>query len=871
MRPAAALSALTRGAARRPRACLAATLALAALLAAFALGLRPTSATDTLVPRSSAAFRATERYHHQFGDDAVVVLVREQLSTLLLTRDIGPLIGLEGCLSGVSPPAGAQFTGGARGPCAQIAAQRATHLVFGPGTFINSAAQELGTQVINQLGQEQRSEQQAGSAAYQLDRRRGRSDAEARRLEAQTKGLLRNAFTRTLTGLARDYGLNSLPSASDPGFVSRIVFDSRTREPKRRFSSLFPNANGAVIQVRLNANLSDARRAKAIELIRAAVGMSAWHLSAGDYVITGVPVIVSDLSGSLTGSLELLLLAALLVMAGVLALVFRGTPRLLPLLVAVLAAALTFGALALSGASLTMASIGVLPVLIGLAVDYAIQFQSRFHEERGEPVAALDRATRVGGPTILTAGAATAGGFLVLALPGIGSPVPMVRDFGLLLVVGVALALLCAFSAGSAALMLAGRKPARPRAVRLRELVAPSLRGAAALLVENRLARRCAAGLAGAWRALLDRSLRSPERALAIAAALALAGWALGTQTAVESDVQKLVPQSLPALRDLATLQHATHVGGEIDVLVSAPDLTQPSVVNWMTGYQQRVEARFGGQACGTAQLCPAFSLPDLFQNSPSTQADIRALLDIVPRYFAQGVISADRRTATLAFGIRLMALSQQKRVIDGMRAELRPPPGVSAQLVGLPVLAADANAQIASPWRRDAGLLAGLAAVALVLLAALRSRRRALIPLIPIALATGWSSLLLFAIRVPLNPMSVTLGALVIAISTEFSVLLAERYRQERLAGHEPRTALERSYASTGAAVIASGVTAIAGFGVLVLSDISMLRNFGLATLVDLSVSLVGVLLVLPAVLLLAERSPGLAAWRRGLLRPAT
>ena len=59
---------------------------------------------------------------------------------------------------------------------------------------------------------------------------------------------------------------------------------------------------------------------------------------------------------------------------------------------------------------------------------------------------------------------------------------------------------------------------------------------------------------------------------------------------------------------------------------------------------------------------------------------------------------------------------------------------------------------------------------------------------------------------------MSVTLGALVIAISTEFSVLLSERYRQEREAGHAPAEALTRTYRSTGAAVLASGATAIAG-----------------------------------------------------------
>jgi predicted RND superfamily exporter protein len=128
-------------------------------------------------------------------------------------------------------------------------------------------------------------------------------------------------------------------------------------------------------------------------------------------------------------------------------------------------------------------------------------------------------------------------------------------------------------------------------------------------------------------------------------------------------------------------------------------------------------------------------------------------------------------------------------------------------------------------------------------------------VPLVPIALATGWSALVLFALRVELNPMSVTLGALVVAISTEFSVLLAERYRQERGGGLRPREALLRTYASTGAAVVASGVTAIAGFAVLIVSDIQMLRDFGWVTVIDLAVSLLGVLIVLPAVLIAAER----------------
>jgi predicted RND superfamily exporter protein len=189
------------------------------------------------------------------------------------------------------------------------------------------------------------------------------------------------------------------------------------------------------------------------------------------------------------------------------------------------------------------------------------------------------------------------------------------------------------------------------------------------------------------------------------------------------------------------------------------------------------------------------------------------------------------------------------------MRDQLRPPKGVHATVAGLPVLAAEANGQLSSPLRRLGTLAAGLLLVLLALLAVYRRWERAWVPLVPIALATGWSALLLWLIGVPLNPMSATLGTLVLAISTEFAVLLVARYREERDRGHEPAEALARCYRSTGAAVLASGLTAIAGFAVLALSDVKMLQEFGLVTVVDLTVSLLGVLAVLPAVLMLAER----------------
>ena len=823
------LERVARAAAARPLPVLLTVALLALGGGLLALRLEPSTGAETLANRSSPAFKATDDLHRRFGDDAVVVLVDERVADLVLTADLGRTIRLEGCLGG-NVPRNARPYGGARSPCAALARLRPVKLVYGPGTFLNESVRAVQNAVTAQLRAIQ--QQVAAAPADQRAQAQAQAADEIKRLWLSS-------------------GIQGIPQIDSKPFISQIVFDpARGADvPKSRFAALFPSRDAALIQLRLRPDLTAAERSRAIELIREATRMPLFRLRrGGSYTVSGVPVVTDALADSVTGGIAVLLVAAVVAMALALLLLFKARLRLLPLLIALAAAALTFGAMSLAGAGLTMAAIAVLPVLIGLAVDYAIQFQSRVQEqeragvERAEAVA---RAARAGAPAIATAALATATGFLVLLL----SPIPMVRGFGLLLVIGIAVAFACALTAGAAALALSGRTPigrVPPAAALIPSQIASALAGARELV-------------ANAARAVFAASLRRPTRILAIAAALAVLGWIADTQTTVVSDIRQLVPAGMPALQDLDRLQDRTASSGEIDVLVEGRDVATPQVVRWMADYQQRVLRRFGydeAKGCRTATLCPAFSLPDLLQGQDArSQQAVDDLLRAVPPYFSQAVLTPRRDAATLAFGIRLMDLADQQRAIDAMRAELNPPPGVTARLGGTPVLAAQANGELASPWRRLLTLLAGLAAVALVLLAAFRSVERALVPLVPIALATGWSALVLFATRVPLNPMSATLGALVIAISTEFSVLLSERFRQERDGGHQLEQALARTYASTGRAVLASGVTAIAGFGVLAVSDFRMLRDFGIVTVVDLSVSLLGVLIVLPSVLALAER----------------
>ncbi len=884
-------SALVGGVTRKPWLTLALAMTLALVGAALALGLSPSASTSTFVSSSSPQYRATQRYYQSFGEEPVNVVVQGSLQQLLLSSDIDKLVGLEGCLSGNVPVSALSSEGGVRGPCGQLAKAKAVKVVLGPGTFVNEAAEQIDEQLTSQTKQAETQAHAAQRVVTRAALAQGHSAAEAQTLGAQASSITMKRFQEGIATLALQYGLTSKPSLENPEFVSTLVFDSSkpAGTPKQRFAYLFPNRNAALISVRMKPGLSEAARKHTIALIGRAVAMKQWRLTHGErYLVTGEPAVVSDLTSSISRSIALLGIAVVMVMAIALSLIFRGRPRLLPLGVALLATALTFGALSLISSSLTVAQVAVLPVLVGLAVDYAIQFQSRAEEILVAGVsdrrAAVREAARISAPTIATAVAASIAATLVLAL----SPVPMVRGFGVLLAVGIAIAFACALTVGSAALVVSGRRgpdsvlrgqssnsaagalsssahPAARRAGRAlpesiergRELLAPAWRGARELLMDNPLTRLIS-------RTALDRAVRHPGRVLGVGLALAALGWGLDTQTKVQTNIEKLVPQDTASLRNLNTLERLSGVGGVVNLTIGGSGVLKPATIEWMSSYESAMLKRFGytaNRGCGKARLCPAFSLPDLFQHEGAKaklkSAEVNGLLAAIPPYFSQAVIAPGRRLASLAFGIKLMSLDEQQRVIEAMRASLHPPRGVSAQLVGLSVLAAQANAQVASPWRRLETLLVGLAAVALVLLIAFAGDiRRALTPLTPIVLASGWSALILFAVRVPLNPMSLALGALVIAITTEFSVLLSERHRQERLAGHDVVQALRRTYSHTGAAVAASGVTAIAGFGVLVLSDIAMLRDFGLVTVIDLGVSLVGVLVALPAALVLAERS---------------
>src|SRR3954453_17087765 len=151
MRVSRVLEGIGGAAGRRPGRVLLAVAIAAGLSAALALRLEPSTATDTLVGKGSDGSKAQEVSRQRFGDHAIIVLVRGDLPNLVLTDNLGRLLGLEGCLSG-NKPAKQAAPGGAHPPAAEFARTKPVKVVYGPGTFINSAVGEINDEFSRQLG-----------------------------------------------------------------------------------------------------------------------------------------------------------------------------------------------------------------------------------------------------------------------------------------------------------------------------------------------------------------------------------------------------------------------------------------------------------------------------------------------------------------------------------------------------------------------------------------------------------------------------------------------------------------------------------------------------------------------------------------------
>ncbi|MFO8101198.1 MAG: hydrophobe/amphiphile efflux-3 (HAE3) family transporter [Dehalococcoidia bacterium] len=540
--------------------------------------------------------------------------------------------------------------------------------------------------------------------------------------------------------------------------------------------------------------------------------------------------IMETISNAMTSDLKFLLGLSMGVMAAILLLMFRVRWNLLSLVMVGLAAAWTFGAMGYAGVPLSMSSMAVLPILIGIGIDYSIQFHNRYQEEvsatKSVPRSIIS-SIKVMVPVVVIALIATIIGFITLFI----SEVPMVQDFGMNLAIGVVVAFIVALGLLHSILNIADRRIPVTKAGKSSE--------AAILLFERLLA------------ASAKFSLKHPAPILILAMIVAVAGGVADNWLPTKVDHEELMPQNSQTLKDMRYLREVTGYSGELHFLVTTDDILDPAVIEWMNDYQDRMMLQYPEEikrVDSPATIITGRNEPSEEAGPiPPTRSEIEGIVASTPEMYVDEVM-ADTQIASLSIGLKHMEVDEIHELAEDLIESADPPPELNVSIAPAGNLALITEAVDAMMGRRTLMNAICLGAIFAVLFLVYRRFTRVLFAIIPVGMVLGWSSFTLFAMGIPLTMMTAVLGVLVIGIGTEFIVLLLGRYEEEkRQRGLFPHDAMIIAISRTGRAIVTTALTTLGGFGVLIASDFVLIHDFGIATTISLALCLFASMVVMP------------------------
>ena len=142
------------------------------------------------------------------------------------------------------------------------------------------------------------------------------------------------------------------------------------------------------------------------------------------------------------------------------------------------------------------------------------------------------------------------------------------------------------------------------------------------------------------------------------------------------------------------------------------------------------------------------------------------------------------------------------------------------------------------------------LIAIAILVFIHFRSLNAVILSLLPVGIGTLWLVGLMGWLKIPFNPANIMTLPLVIGIGVTNGIHILNRFAEERTPSILSR--------STGKAVLVSGLTAIAGFGSLMLAKHRGIHSLGCVMAMGIATCMIAGLAFLPALLnLLGRRSP--------------
>jgi hydrophobe/amphiphile efflux-3 (HAE3) family protein len=331
---------------------------------------------------------------------------------------------------------------------------------------------------------------------------------------------------------------------------------------------------------------------------------------------------------------------------------------------------------------------------------------------------------------------------------------------------------------------------------------------------------------------------------LGIAVILAVIGIYVDQSAEAETNLENFMPQDSQALEDIRELRDIIGSTEQIAIIFEDDDILSVNNLDAIASIESDINANLE-EVIETSSVIKLFNQMGISDTSLMNQVTLANLPVDQRKLFINDTYSK----TVINVSIAEMTDDEFTIFIDELDTYMIAQDiDMDITITGQSVI--DSQMMIALTSGRYEITIIGLVLIFVSLLVIYRKFYRAILPIIPIVLIVGWSGGMMAIFNMSYTPLTATLGALIMGIGTEFTILITERFEEEKLKTNDRNEAIKIALSKMSNPILVSALTTMGGFSALIFSDFIILSNFGIMTLVNLSLALLSTILVLPAVL---------------------